>query len=246
MEKKHEIKLVALDMDGTLLTSEQEVSKRTREAIAQALANDVHVVLSTGRWISSCRPFAESLNLTSYLVTVNGGEIWTFDKELKERHLIDTKLMEMMWELGAENDMTSWMVSTDDIWYDARPANFNDHEWLKIGFDSHDKEKLDDLVKKLSYHKELELSNSTPTNIEVNPIGVNKATALRSVCEWIGTTMNNVMAVGDSLNDIKMIQQGGIGIAMGNAQDAVKKAADFVTDTNNQDGVAKAIERFVL
>ncbi|MEW9676014.1 Cof-type HAD-IIB family hydrolase [Lentibacillus sp. L22] len=246
MDNKHEIKLVALDMDGTLLTSEQKVSERTQEAIKQALANDVQVVLSTGRWISSCHPFAEKLNLTSYLVTCNGGEIWTVHKELIERHLLDTELIEMMWELGAENDMNCWMISTDDVWYDARPDNFYDHDWLKIGFDSHNKEKLDDLVEKLSYHKGLELSNSTPTNIEINPAGVNKATAITKVCDWLGMRMDNVMAVGDSLNDIKMIQEAGIGVAMGNAQEAIKMAADFVTDTNNQDGVAMAIERFVL
>ncbi|WP_106496612.1 Cof-type HAD-IIB family hydrolase [Lentibacillus sp. Marseille-P4043] len=246
MEKKHEIKLVALDMDGTLLTSEHKITDQTRQVIKKALANDVHVVLSTGRWLGSCKPFADSLNLSSYLVTVNGGEIWTVHNELLERHLIDAKLMEMMWELGAENELASWMVSTDNVWYDARPENFYDHEWLKIGFDSHDKAKLDSLVKKLSHHEELELTNSMPTNVEINPIGVNKANALASVCERIGITMDNVMAVGDSLNDIKMIQQAGIGVAMGNAQEAVKQAAYFVTDTNNQDGVANAIRRFVL
>ncbi|WP_405027658.1 Cof-type HAD-IIB family hydrolase [Lentibacillus songyuanensis] len=246
MDNRQEVKLVALDMDGTLLTSEQKITKHTREVIRQALAKEVHVVLSTGRWISSCHPFAESLSLSSYLVTVNGGEIWTVAKELKDRHLIDAQLLEMMWGLGAENDLDCWMVSTDDIWYNNRPDNFYDHEWLKIGFSSHNEDKLNELVQKLSHHSELELTNSNPINIEVNPAGVNKATALAKVCDWLGITMDNVLAAGDSLNDIKMIQQAGTGVAMGNAQEAIKKVADFITDTNNRDGVAKAIERFVL
>lgn len=246
MTKKHEIKLVALDMDGTLLTYEDEITDVTRTAIAKALAKDVQVVLSTGRWLKSCLPYAKSLNLSSYLVTVNGGEIWTVNEELLERHIIDPKLIEMMWELGQQNEMKCWMVSTDNIWFGTRPDNFCDHEWLKIGFDSYDKARLDNVVKELSYYEELELTNSLPTNIEVNPAGVNKGNALKKVCEQIGITMDQVMAVGDSLNDLKMIQQAGIGVAMGNAQDAVKKTADFVTDTNNNDGVAKAIEKFVL
>jgi HAD superfamily hydrolase (TIGR01484 family) len=246
MEKNHDIKLVALDMDGTLLTSDQEISKQNQAVIAKALANDIQVVLSTGRGIATCYPFSKELHLTSYLVTVNGGEIWTVDKALVKRQLLDTKLIEMIWELGAENDLHCWMIATDDVWYDARPENFYDHQWLKIGFSSPDQAKLDNLVEKLSYHEALELTNSMPTNVEINPAGVNKANALRKVCEQLGITMDNVMACGDSLNDIKMIQQAGIGVAMGNAQEAVKQASYFVTETNDQDGVARAIERFVL
>jgi Cof subfamily protein (haloacid dehalogenase superfamily) len=92
----------------------------------------------------------------------------------------------------------------------------------------------------------LELTNSLPTNVEANPAGVSKAAALHFLCERMGITMEEVMAVGDSLNDIKMIQASGVGVAMGNAQEAIKNVADFVTDTNNNNGVAKAIERVAL
>ena len=85
-----------------------------------------------------------------------------------------------------------------------------------------------------------------PTNIEVNPSGVNKANGLKRVCRELGITMDQVMAIGDSMNDKKMIMQVGLGIAMGNAQEQIKLVADDVTDTNNNDGVAKAIERFIL
>ncbi|HLQ70969.1 MAG TPA: HAD family hydrolase, partial [Bacillota bacterium] len=131
-----DIKLIALDMDGTLLTSEQEISPLTQNKVKDALAKDVQVVLSTGRWFSSCYPFAETLGLTSNLITVNGGEIWTVDKELKEQHLFDPSLMEQLWEMGAAVDMDSWMVSLDEIWYNSRPDHFQDHDWLKIGFAS--------------------------------------------------------------------------------------------------------------
>ncbi|SFA87598.1 hypothetical protein SAMN04488072_10313 [Lentibacillus halodurans] len=241
-----DIKLIALDMDGTLLNSEQAVSDFNREKIAQALAKDVHVVLSTGRWLSSCYPYAESLNLSSYLITCNGGEIWTVDKELRERHLLNPERVQMMWELADDMGINTWMVSTDKIWYGNGPDHFSDHEWLKYGCDSHDTEKLDTIVKELSYYDDLELTNSLPTNIEVNPKGVSKASALQHVCDEIGITMENVMAAGDSLNDIKMIQEAGIGVAMGNAQEAIKNVADYVTDTNNQHGVGQAIEKFVL
>lgn len=241
------IKLVALDMDGTLLNNDEEVSDYTREVIAKALEEDVHVVLSTGRWLDSCYSYAELLRLPSYLITSNGGEIWTVNKELRDQHLLDPKRVQMMWELGEEMGVNCWMVATDGVWRRSRPDDFFAHQWLKYGCDSLDTTKLDKIVEELShYDDELELTNSLPTNIEVNPKGVNKASALKKVCHELGITMNNVLAIGDSLNDIKMIQQAGIGVAMGNAQEAIKNVADHVTDTNNDDGVAKAIEKFVL
>lgn len=240
------IKLIALDMDGTLLTTQEEVSDYTKGVIAKALEKDVHVVLSTGRWLESCYPFAEELKLTSYLVTCNGGQIWTINKELLEEHLLPQEKIKNMWYLAKKYDVFTWLVSTDDIYYDQKPNDFYAHKWLKFGCETDDKEKLDKIVKELSYVEGLELTNSLPTNIEVNPKGVNKASALEKVCKKIGITMDQVLACGDSLNDIKMIQEAGVGVAVGNAQEAIKKVADHVTDTNDNDGVAKAIERFVL
>lgn len=242
-----DIKLVALDMDGTLLTDDLEVSEVNQKAIAAALKQDVHVVLATGRPIEMTHSFSELLHLPSYLITVNGGEIWTVEKKLLERHYLKTELIEIMWDFAQDIGLHTWMVSTKDIYSDDRPEDLYEHDWLKFGCHTNDKAKLDKMVEKLShYNDQLELSNSLPTNIEVNPNGVNKASALEKVCEKLGITMDNVMAVGDSLNDIKMIQQSGIGVAVGNAQEAIKKVSDVVVETNNEHGVAKAIERHVL
>jgi hydroxymethylpyrimidine pyrophosphatase-like HAD family hydrolase len=241
------IKLIALDMDGTLLTSENEITEKTHLVIRKALEQHVDVILSTGRWLGSCYPFAEALNLKTYIITSNGGEIWTMDKQLLERHLLEAGLVKKMWKLASNLGMNTWMVTTERVYRNGeRPGDFFAHEWLKFGCDSLDQHKLDTVVEELSYYQELELTNSLPTNIEVNPSGVHKASALESVCREKGITMAEVMAVGDSLNDIKMIQQAGLGVAMGNAQEAIKNVADYITDSNDCDGVRKAIEKFVL
>lgn len=246
-EVNKNIKLIALDMDGTLLTSANEITSATRQAIAQAMAQDIQVILSTGRWLGSCYTYATSLNLNSYLVTANGGEIWTMDKQLLERHLLEPKIVEKMWRLATHLGVNTWMVTTDRVYRDGEvPDNFYTHEWLKFGCDTPDTDKLAKIIEELSYHEELELTNSMPTNIEVNPAGVHKASALERVCKELGITMDNVMAAGDSLNDMKMIQQAGLGIAMGNAQEAIKNAADVITDVNDHNGVAKAIKKFAL
>lgn len=241
-----QIKLIALDMDGTLLNSEDKVSDYTKDVIEKALAKGVHVVLSTGRWLKSCYPYAEELNLSNYLVTCNGGQIWTFEKELVEEHLLPQEQIEKMWHIAEKQDVYTWLVSTEQVYYNDRPQDFYGHDWLKFGCETKDEEKLEAIIKDLSYLEGLELTNSLPTNIEVNPEGVNKASALEKVCENLGITMDNVLACGDSLNDIKMIQAAGVGVAVGNAQEAIKKAADFTAETNDEDGVAKAIEKFVL
>lgn len=246
-EKRHDIKLIALDMDGTLLTSDLEVSAFNKEMIAKAVDKGVTVMLATGRWLEFCYPYAESLALNTYLVTVNGGEIWSASKKLVERHVHASDLVEKMWKIGHDKGVNMWAVATDKVYHAGdQPEDFYAHEWLKIGYSTENIAKLTEIRKELSVYDCLEITNSLPTNIEVNPIGVNKANGLERVCKELGITMDEVMAVGDSLNDIKMIEQAGLGIAMGNAQDAIKEVADYVTDSNNHDGVAKAIERFIL
>lgn len=240
------IRLIALDMDGTLLNHDHEVSEANKQAIAKALAQDIHVVLSTGRGWDTCHPYAKILNLTSYLVTVNGGQIWNIDGQLLKQQLHDPAKMEAMFQLANDSELEFWMMSTTRIFRNERPDDFHDYQWLKFGCNSFDKDTLDQLVEDLSYMDGLELTNSLPTNVEVNPEGVSKADSLQFVCREIGITMDEMMAVGDSLNDIKMIQEAGVGVAMGNAQEAIKNVADHVTDTNENDGVAKAIERFAL
>lgn len=240
------IKLIALDMDGTLLDKTNKISSRNKRAIEQAQEQGVAVVLSTGRFLKTCLPFAKELDLNSYLVTCNGGQIWTMDMELVEEHVMETKSIEKMYEIGKEADAAMWLVSEKDVYHDELPEDYQTQRWLKFGCVTDDLAKLDSMVDQVAKIGDLEITNSMPNNMEVNPIGVNKANALKSVCKELGITMDQVLAAGDSLNDIKMIEQAGIGVAMGNAQDAVKRAADYVTDDHNQDGVGKAIEHFVL
>lgn len=240
------IKLVALDMDGTLLTKNHEVSVANQEMIAKAQAQGITVMLCTGRWIGFCESYAEELRLNTYFITVNGGEIWTAKKELIERHELGPKTIESMWHLGNKIGVNMWMTSTTNNYTNSnRPEDFTAYKWLKIGYSTEDHEKLATIKEELKTYEGLELTNSLPTNIEVNPLGVNKASALVRVCKELGITMDEVMAVGDSMNDIKMIEQAGIGVAMGNAQEKVKAAADVITDANYEDGVATAIERIL-
>jgi hydroxymethylpyrimidine pyrophosphatase-like HAD family hydrolase len=90
------------------------------------------------------------------------------------------------------------------------------------------------------------VTNSHPCNLEINPIGISKASGIEEVCRLIGISMSEVVAMGDSLNDMAMIKAAGLGVAMGNAQEELKAAADLVTVTNNEHAVAKIIREHIL
>ncbi|MCQ9282207.1 MULTISPECIES: Cof-type HAD-IIB family hydrolase [Priestia] len=244
--EKKEFKLIALDMDGTLLNNQQEISEENRAAIAKAQEQGVHVVLSTGRSLLTCREYAQSLQLSSYLITVNGSEIWDESGQLVERKLIDASHIEKMWNLTQEHKLNFWAVTTDKVWRDEFPEDIASQEWLKFGYDIPDDALREEVLKQIAGISDFEISNSSLTNLEINALGINKAKGIMTVCERLGISMDEVIAMGDSLNDMAMIEAAGCGIAMGNAQEAVKEAADWVTDTNVNNGVAKAISHWVL
>ncbi|MDL4841803.1 Cof-type HAD-IIB family hydrolase [Aquibacillus rhizosphaerae] len=240
------IRLIALDLDGTLLDENQEISEINRKTIELARQQGVEVIISTGRHYSTCSKYAKELGLSSYLITVNGSEIWKVSGELVDRQLIDVSLVEMLVQLHKKYKTYAWMTSTNQIWRGELPDQLEAHEWLKFGFDTDNPSVKQVIIDELAKHSTLEVSNSSQTNIEVNAVGINKAVAIEKVCEHIGITLNEVMTVGDSLNDIKMIEAAGLGIAMGNAQEQVKEAADWVTGKNTENGVAQAIKHWVL
>lgn len=241
-----DIKLIALDIDGTLLNHKHKVSSVTKEEIERAVSQGVHVMLCTGRPADFCHNIMEGLNLNGYLITVSGGEIWTPDRELIERKVHAPEMMETLYQLGEQMGLAMWLISTKQVYENgAYPDSFYEEDWLKIGFHTDDADKLSTMKQALSKYDDLELTNSHPNNIEVNPFGVSKAHGLEKVCKLLNLTLDNVMAVGDSLNDYTMINQAGIGVAMGNAQQEIKNIADYITETNEHDGVAQAIRQFI-
>ncbi|WP_217558417.1 Cof-type HAD-IIB family hydrolase [Paenibacillus sp. GbtcB18] len=240
-------KLVALDMDGTLLNEEKQVSPANREAIYAALEVGVTVIFSTGRGVQSALPYAEELKLQTPIVSVNGSEIWKAPHDLLKRTLLDLDLVRRMYDLAIEHDTWYWAYSVEGMYNrDKWAEDITKPEWLKFGFYTENKESLEIIRGELARWGELEITNSHPDNLELNPKGISKASGIEEVCKLLGIEMSQVIAMGDSENDIAMIRAAGLGVAMGNAQDGVKRIADLVTVTNDEDGVAKIIQEYVL
>ncbi|WP_029192217.1 Cof-type HAD-IIB family hydrolase [Paenibacillus harenae] len=244
-------KLVALDMDGTLLNEQSEISRENAEWIQKALDAGVIVIFSTGRGFRSALPYAEQLKLDTPMITVNGSEIWHRPHVLHKRTHLSPVYVQRLHELALKHEEPwFWAYSTDDIYNKEKwitPAgDYDAHHWLKFGYYTEDDSIREQLLAEVQSWDALEITNSSPSNLELNPKGVSKATAIRELCGLLNIGLSEVIAVGDSLNDIAAIREAGLGVAMGNAQDAVKEAANFVTLTNDEHGVAEVIRRFVL
>ncbi len=240
-------RLLALDMDGTLLNDEQIITPTTVEWLQKAVDAGVHVCLSTGRAFTSAFPYAEQLGLGTPMITVNGSEVWRAPHEIYRRSLMDPMLVKQMYELAKEDDIWFWAYSTEKVHKrDNWDGDVTGREWLKFGYHTEDDELRHKLLLRLQDMGGLEITNSSPQNLEINPLGVNKATGIKEVCALLGLEMSQVIAVGDSLNDLAAIQQAGLGVAMGNAQETVKEEADAVVASNNNDGIAEVVQKYIF
>jgi len=240
-------KLLALDMDGTLLNEAKEISADNKRAIAEAQAAGVTVMLATGRGIRSIMPYVEELGLTSPIVAVNGSEVWSSPDTLLRRQLMDPEHVRRLHALAVRHDTWWWAYAVDRLYNrDEWTEELERVEWLKFGFYYEDVRILAEVRNIVEGWNELEVTNSHPYNIELNPLGVSKASGLAAVCELLGIAMDEVVAMGDSENDVAMLRAAGLGVAMGNAQDSVKLLADRVTVTNEEHGVAEVIRGYML
>lgn len=246
-------KLLALDMDGTLLDEHQRISDENREWMMKALDAGITVILATGRGVQNVYPYTDELKLNTPIVSVNGSEVWRAPRDLLTRHLLSVDSIRWMREMAARYDSWFWSYAVEglfrkDDWLsnDMDREDLSRYRWLKFGFHTENDENRQAIYEALQAEGIYEITNSSPYNWEVNPKGVSKASGIREVCELLGITMSEVVAMGDSLNDMAMIREAGLGVAMGNAQQALKDAADLVTVTNRENAVAKIIRELVL
>jgi HAD superfamily hydrolase (TIGR01484 family) len=244
---KPQYKLIALDMDGTVLNERQEISEANKTWIRKATEAGIIVSFATGRGSISIQPYIDELKLESPVVSVNGSEVYKRPWELLSRHTLDPQDVLRMHELAVKYDSWFWAYAVDGLYNkDKWDDDVEAHQWLKFGYYNENNRHLGEILDALTTWGGMEITNSHPNNLELNPKGVSKASGLRELCGILGIEMSQVVAMGDSLNDIAMICEAGLGVAMGNAQQEVKDAADIVTLTNEEDGVARVIRDIVL
>jgi hypothetical protein len=264
------IKLIALDLDGTLLGPDRRVGEADGEAVAEARERGVHVVLNTARWYSLAQRTAQRLELQAPLICHNGAHI----KEPADgRELLHKQIpQEVAHEIAAFCDEGGFETYTtiDGITYMRTPPEYqidpqrlpndmrlaNKHADFVTGpatgilvFDDH---AIQQVLDKFGERYKAALTFPTGWSEALQPYvtitvaGTDKGDALQRVCEHLGVMPEEAMAVGDTAQDVPMFEAAGIGVAMGNAPDDVKEKANAIAPSNSEGGVAWAIRRFVL
>lgn len=242
------IKLLALDMDGTTLTSDKTITKETAYWIRRAISEGITVSFATGRGEQDVVSYIEELGLTSLHVLLNGSLIRGKNGEVLETHYLKQDLVKQLYQLAIEKETWYWGYSSSgrkrkDDW---EPQALEE-PWFKFGFRVDDKAVIEEIRGIVADWDEVEVTSSEWNNVEINPKGVTKAAGVKTICKQLGLSMGNVMAIGDSLNDYPLfMEQDVFTVAMGNADPKLKQVAKAGTASNDEDGVAKAIKTYIF
>ena len=266
-------KLLVLDVDGTLLNDEREISKRTLAALLKVQQMGVRIVLASGRPTYGLMPLAKTLELGNYggfVLSYNGCQIIKAQNgEILFERRINPEMLPYLEKKARKNGFAIFTYHDDTLITDSPDNEYIKNEALlnnlKIIKEDEfstaidfapckcmlvsDKEKA---LIGLEQHWEKRLAGTPFLNGfkvlggSMVPCGVNKANTLGALLEHLGVTREEVIAVGDGVCDVTMLQLAGMGVAMGHSQDSVKVCADYVTASNEEDGVALAVEKLIL
>ncbi|HBM4504688.1 TPA: sugar-phosphatase [Listeria innocua] len=266
-------KIIAIDIDGTLLNDAHEITPAVREAIKAAKQKGVKVVLCTGRPLAGIKKSLIELDLLDigdYVITFNGAVILetATEEPLADITLNKSELEEIYAFCHAQDVNVTYfdgknmyvpsrkiteitcqdalLLQTPLYHLPVEEAPESIHVSKVMLLDT--PEKITDVIKNLpeTIKENFYVVRSVPYNLEFLQKGVNKGSALELLVNKLGISQGEVMSIGDQENDITMIEYAGMGVAMGNATEHIKEIANYTTTTNNEDGVAKAIQMLVL
>lgn len=265
------IRLIVTDLDGTLLNSAHEVSPRTEAAIRAAQARGVAFTVATGKTFPSTVALIERFDIRLPVICGNGTSVHAVTGEVLYEDPIPLDLAVEAVAFAAEHAMTPvvyiqgglvapvWDANVDELVEHHEPAPEIVPDLVAALRNSHRPHKIimmnQDLATVSAFQETLEarfagrgqvLRSGLASVVELLPRRVSKATALQVILDRTDYTADETMTFGDNCNDLAMIQMAGFGVAMGNSPSDVQDGADFVTHSNDEDGVALAVERFVL
>lgn len=271
-----DIRLIALDMDGTLLDEEKQLSSANKDALNACIRRGIHIVLATGRPVSGISEVVRQIPDIRYGIFTNGANV----RDFREEKVIAQELID--WELAYKvlTFLSHYPVAYDP-YVNGRgkmEARFRNHlseyglppamqklvlatrdevpdeiEWVKnhkfpvekINVFTPNHQLRMNLWEKLNQYSELIVTSSLHYNLEINAASATKGNALLKLAEYLGLKQEQTMAFGDGSNDLSMIQAAGIGVAMENGVESLKQQADYITASNEKNGVAAAIHHFL-
>jgi len=266
-------KLLAVDMDGTLLTSEKKISPATLNKLAELSRRGVYVVVSTGRGLAELAEYQDATDLMKYGILISGSIVYDFiNRKPLTVYRVADEVIDKIIDAGLAEGAMIHLITVDksiaaerDI---SRMENFHMAIYKSMfdkicvrcdDFKNYVRENPGEVIKVNLYHTSLESRNrnverlkkfdlnltfAESFNLEATPKNISKCSGLIELCKVLNIGVDECVAVGDGFNDVEILQTAGIGAAMGNASDEIKKIADYVTDDNDHDGIVKVAEKF--
>ena len=272
---KH-IKLVASDLDGTLLNKNKEITPRLFDALKKLDELGIYFVPSTGRPFGTVPKAIKELPFLKYVITSNGAAIYD---AAEQKNIIESFLtpeaVDAVIKIAKELPViTEYFIEgkayiAKDIYDDLAPFNLTESHvtyiknsrtpvedfWNEMKRNNTVLENINLVFADMELRKEIwdrlkalglaSVTAATTKNIEITSLFATKAKALEKLCEVLGFTRENVLAMGDGDNDMPMIEFAGIGVAMANGEDHIKEAADIIADDCNDFGAAKILEQII-
>ena len=274
---KKNIKMVALDLDGTTFDSAGDISEHTVNTLEEAAAAGAHIVVSTGRSYASLPQHIKDVSGIEYAITSNGAHVNRMDSgEQIYSDFLDPKAVERVAELKTETGadievFINGKAYVDESYYEDvkengcefRNADYvlwsrrpvpdvtalmleNKEEIENVNFVFRTLELLEEAKPKVCAIENANITSSFLSNLEVGGPNTSKKTALLWLTDRLGISTDELMCCGDAPNDQAMLELAAIGVAVANAWGGLKEHADYITASNDDDGVALAIEKFVL
>ena len=264
--------VLVLDIDGTLTNSKKEITEKTLEAVISAQNEGIKVVIASGRPTAGIKAIAKKLKLDEYggyILSYNGAKITNFKtKEVIYNETLPKEMIPAIYEEAVEQKVGIVTYEGSDAIagngideYNQLEARINGiglrevedfpnyvrfsvNKCLLTGEPSH----MAEVEKKMKerFGSFLNIYRSEDFFVEVMPQNIDKAYSLGKLLKHLGLDRSQMIACGDGFNDLSMIKYAGLGVAMANAQEVVKEAADYITLSNDEDGVAKVINKFML
>jgi Cof subfamily protein (haloacid dehalogenase superfamily) len=266
----NKFKMICLDIDGTLLNSKHEISKGVKDAI-NVVANErnIPVILVSARMPKGITFLQKELGIEQPIICYSGALILDKDNKTLSKEVIDVFNLEEIYKLACENNIhislykdDEWYIKELDYWAKQESEITNiiptvtDFKelieiWKKEGTGPNkilcmaDPDKIT-LLKEGTKTIDLNIYPSKPTYLEIMPAKASKTAAINVLQKKFNIGKSEIIAMGDNYNDIDMLEYAGLGIAMGNAPEDVKKHGNDVTLTNDEDGVAVALKKYVI
>ena len=272
-----DIKLISLDLDGTLLNSKKQLSQGNLQALKACIARGIQIVPTTGRTVDGVPSVVKEIPGVRYIIATNGAMIFDMETEtiidrrmlenaqalailrileeypvmydpyINGRGISEEKFFGHMERYGLPKELQEMVLVTRDVVPNViRFVEENGGPAEKINMFFAEPSLKGEIRQRLKEITDILITSSIPLNLEINHPEATKGKGILRLAKHLGISREETMAFGDGENDLSMMKEAGIGVAMENGMKELKEKADYVTGSNDEDGVAAAIDRFIL